>query len=354
MTEPAKENSMQPAHQFTLVPRTLDEACRLAKIMANSNLVPTEFRGKDADILVAVQMGLEVGLPPMQAMQSICVINGKPSLWGDGMLAVVMNHRDYEWHNEKRDPSGQWAECTIKRRNSEPHTVRFTMEQAGRAGLTKKQGPWLQYPERMLQMRARAWAFRDKFADALKGLQCAEEAGDIIDVTPTPRASHPLSNFMPKPQPSTKGVMPPDSPQKIEPPPMGPSRLANFDAAFGTRDGEDVPPPADAEVVDSREYSKGIPVELPKAAPAAAPAPDPEDTVESAIRFHAWRIGMTAVQIEKARQLHRAPSRFLDALQKTKTNAIRAQELNALGYDANGFHRETGEAGGPQMSKYAA
>ena len=56
-----------------------------------------------------------------------------------------------------------------------------------KAGLWGKAGPWSQYPKRMLQMRARSFALRDKFADALSGLLMAEEVQDYsttVDVTP--------------------------------------------------------------------------------------------------------------------------------------------------------------------------
>ncbi len=63
----------------------------------------------------------------------------------------------------------------------------ISKEDAKKAGLWGKAGPWSQYPKRMLQMRARSFALRDKFADALSGLIMAEEAQDyttISDVTP--------------------------------------------------------------------------------------------------------------------------------------------------------------------------
>ena len=57
----------------------------------------------------------------------------------------------------------------------------FSMQDAKQAGLTGKQGPWSQYPRRMLQMRARAFALRDVFADVLRGVHVAEEAQDISE-----------------------------------------------------------------------------------------------------------------------------------------------------------------------------
>ena len=53
-----------------------------------------------------------------------------------------------------------------------------------KAGLWAKSGPWTQYPKRMMQMRARGFALRDKFADALGGLITVEEAQDyqVVDM----------------------------------------------------------------------------------------------------------------------------------------------------------------------------
>lgn len=162
---------------FSLAPKDLDEAMRFADMLASASIVPKDYIGKPGNVLVALQWGMELGLQPMQAMQSIAVINGRPSLWGDAMLALVKAHPAFEWIKEECD--GNVATCTIKRRG-EPEVVQsFSLEEAKRAGLTGKQGPWTQYPKRMLQMRARGFALRDAFPDALRGVISAEEARDI-------------------------------------------------------------------------------------------------------------------------------------------------------------------------------
>lgn len=174
------EITTQKQH-FSLAPKDLDEAMRFADMLAGSSIVPKDYIGKPGNCLVAIQWGMELGLQPMQAMQSIAVINGRPSLWGDAMLALVKAHPAFEWIKEECD--GAVATCTIKRRG-EPEVVQsFSLEEAKRAGLTGKQGPWAQYPKRMLQMRARGFALRDAFPDALRGVVSAEEARD----TPTER-----------------------------------------------------------------------------------------------------------------------------------------------------------------------
>lgn len=164
--------------RFGFTPRTVDEAWRLAQMIANSALAPKDYAGKPENCIVAMQMGAEIGLAPMASIQNIAVINGRPSVWGDAALALVQGSGLLEWIDEKVTDSG--AICRAKRKGW-PEVIErsFTMADAKLAGLAGKQGPWTQYPKRMMQMRARSWVLRDGFADALRGLTVAEEAGDI-------------------------------------------------------------------------------------------------------------------------------------------------------------------------------
>jgi hypothetical protein len=165
---------------FNLTPTSIDEAMKLADYMSKSDMVPKAYQGKPANIVLAVQMGQSVGLPPMQALQSIAVINGMPSLWGDGALAIVKAHRAFEYCHEEYDATNKIATCVIKRKD-QPEVVRsFSWEDATRAKLSGKD-TYQQYPQRMLQMRARSWAMRDSFPDALRGLFIAEEVRDYAE-----------------------------------------------------------------------------------------------------------------------------------------------------------------------------
>src|ERR1700690_1094889 len=79
------------------------------------------------------------------------------------------------------DEEGLVAICTMRRRDrATPIVTRFSMAMAERAGLTRSEGPWQTYPERMLRMRARSWTMRDGFADVLRGLQLREEVEDYV------------------------------------------------------------------------------------------------------------------------------------------------------------------------------
>ncbi|MDE7540404.1 recombinase family protein [Gluconobacter sphaericus] len=160
---------------------SFNELMRFAEIAAGSGMVPKDYMGKPSAILIAVQMGSELGLAPMQSMQNIAVINGRPSVWGDALLGLVKASPVCDDVVETLEGEGDkmTAICVAKRKGKAPVEARFSVQDAKDAGLWSKPGPWKQYPKRMLQMRARGFALRDAFPDVLRGLITAEEAGDI-------------------------------------------------------------------------------------------------------------------------------------------------------------------------------
>lgn len=160
---------------------TYEDAYRFAKSVVASGLAPREFNTPEK-VLIAIQYGAELGLSPMQALQSVAVINGRPCLWGDALPALVRGSGKCEWISERMEGDGdrRAAVCESKRIDSpHPHATRFSVEDAKAAGLWGKAGPWKQYPNRMLQMRARGFNFRDNFADVLRGFGVVEEVQDI-------------------------------------------------------------------------------------------------------------------------------------------------------------------------------
>jgi hypothetical protein len=170
------ELTTQADNTFSLSPRSLAEAMEFAKIIASSDMVPKDYINKPGNVLVAVQTGAELGLKPMQSLQGISVINGRPSVWGDAMRALVISHPEFEDLIE--DKQDTYCTVTLKRRGRSAVITTFNMEDAKKAGLAGKQGPWQTAPKRMLQMRAFAFAARDLFADALKGIKSTEELRD--------------------------------------------------------------------------------------------------------------------------------------------------------------------------------
>jgi hypothetical protein len=185
--------NLQINDKFGSIPKDWSSAIEISERLASSSLVPEAFKNKPQDILMTLQMGAEVGLSPMQSLQNIAVIRGKPTLWGDAMLALVKGHPDFEDIQETIEIEGddKVAVCRIKRKGQSEVISRFSWKDAQLAGLPGK-GVWKTYPRRMLQMRARGFALRDAFPDALKGIITREEANDYpttanvssINVTP--------------------------------------------------------------------------------------------------------------------------------------------------------------------------
>ena len=181
-----------------LVPQTYGELERWAAKVAGTDFVPKEYRGKPNDVLICAQYAQEIGLGIIEGLRSIAVINGKPSVYGDGALALCINSSVCEYVKESPilDGAGNITGyvCEAKRKNQDAKFSRFTIDDAKKAKLWEKRGsggqdtPWITYPQRMLQMRARGFALRDAFPDVLKGLITREEAQDYppeaIDMTP--------------------------------------------------------------------------------------------------------------------------------------------------------------------------
>jgi len=193
-----------------IIPRTIDEVARIAKAVIVAGLAPNSYEGGTPEqtaskIMIGVMKGAEVGLPPITALSTIAIINNRPCIWGDGAVALVQSRgvvtrveAIYEG-NEQGDkepligdfPDTYTAVYRIWRKGQETaYEGRFSVRDAKRSHLwgNPKRQPWMLYPKRMLMARARAFALRDGFADALSGLSIAEEVQDMPQA-PAPAAS---------------------------------------------------------------------------------------------------------------------------------------------------------------------
>lgn len=175
-------NTLQVAakQQFDLSPQTFEQALTFAKYLADSDMVPKQYRGKAGDCLIAMQWGFEIGLKPLQALQSIAPINGKPNLYGDAGKALLLDAGcSIDEDDIETIKANGLARCTITRPGRRPVVRTFSIENAKVAGLWNKDGPWRQYPERQMAWRAFWFAARDAASDLLRGMGGAEEALDI-------------------------------------------------------------------------------------------------------------------------------------------------------------------------------
>ena len=191
---------------MTGIAGALPEAVAAGKIILESGFCPPAYKSPQA-VIVACAMGARLGLDPFSALAGIAVVNNRPTLYGDAMLAVCQAHPAFEDIQEKIEGTGDAmaAVVTIKRKNRSPYTATFSVGDAKVAGLWGKSGPWTQNPKRMMTMRARAFALRGAFADALAGFHSREEMEDVepIDVTSTatvhPATPEPARTAIPAP-----------------------------------------------------------------------------------------------------------------------------------------------------------
>ena len=175
---PKRRDLMAGSRPRPIVPKSLSEAYRIAQAVCAAKMAPKGLDTPEA-CMIAIMHGLEVGLSPLSALQRIAVINGRPTLWGDGALALVkasgLCEAIDEWI-EGEKPEDWVAVCNLIRKHDPvPVERRFSSQDAKRARLWGKSGSWSDYPKRMLQMRARAFALRDAFPDVLGGLYLTEE-----------------------------------------------------------------------------------------------------------------------------------------------------------------------------------
>jgi len=205
--------------------RNFDEVWRWCDMVSRSNIVPKAYKQQPADIMVAVQFGAEIGLKWLQSLQSIAVVNGTPSIFGDAALALVRSSGLLEEFDEWLEVNGERqykaidvlaleqkgkeiiAYCRSKRKGMQARTTFFGVNDAKSIKLWLKrrynnfETPWCTSPGRMLMWRARSWNLRDNFGDALKGLAFYEEAQDLDSFQP-PTATEQIKE---KSQPETKG-----------------------------------------------------------------------------------------------------------------------------------------------------
>ena len=156
-----------------------EELKKVAEELAYSMLVPSKYQNKPEDCYVGIKAGMTLGLNAFQSLQNINVINGKPTVWGDVLIRLVRSHPDCKEIKESIDGDGddRTATCTVKRNQVdkiEEITKTFSWKDAKKANLTTHES-WKSYPDRMLQMRARGFAFRDSFSDIMEGVILREE-----------------------------------------------------------------------------------------------------------------------------------------------------------------------------------
>jgi hypothetical protein len=108
-----------------IIPQDVEQVFRLATAISKSGLAPSTMKDPEK-LVVAIMHGLEIGLPPMQAVQKIAVINGRPALWGDAVPALLWS-KGFKIEEGVADGI---ATCTIIRPDGTRITRTFTETEA--------------------------------------------------------------------------------------------------------------------------------------------------------------------------------------------------------------------------------
>jgi hypothetical protein len=212
--EPKAQLVAELERAHPIIPRSVPEVLQLAELIVKAGLCPDSYDKNGAPdvqkIVIGIMKGAEVGLPPITALSTIAIIRKRPCIWGDGAIALVQRTGlvakvEQTWEGGAETTNGPTATAggeqdhtptgkdfpdtmtavyRIWRVGQElPYEGRFSVKDAKRSHLwgNTKKVPWIEYPKRMLIARARAFALREGFADALSGLSIREEVEDLPD-----------------------------------------------------------------------------------------------------------------------------------------------------------------------------
>jgi len=176
-----ENNALAPRQQFDLSPQSFEQALTFSNYLAESDMVPKQYRGRPGDCLIAMQWGYEIGLKPLQALQSIAAVNGKPNIYGDAGKAMLLAAGcEIDEDDTAIIRATGTARCKITRPGRRPVERTYSIEDAQTAKLWGKEGPWRTNPYRQMAWRAFWFAARDAAADLLRGMSGHEETADMM------------------------------------------------------------------------------------------------------------------------------------------------------------------------------
>lgn len=188
-------------HARAFEPRDLGEAVKLAQVLFASRLLPKALATPEA-VVTAIVLGRELGLSAMQAIRGIHVIEGKPTLSADMMVALCKQRRDVCAYFTCTETSGTVATYETQRVGEpKPTKLSFTLEQAKAAGVVGKDN-WRKFPDAMLRARASSALARIVYPDLVLGIYDPDE----LEPAPAP----------------PRDVTPPAAPKKAAPQPPPP------------------------------------------------------------------------------------------------------------------------------------
>lgn len=191
---------------------SLAEKKDFSQSLAQSDMLPRQYRGNPANLLFAVEYADALGIPRINALTSIHVIDGKPTASADLIASLVRR----AGHKMRVEGDDTYAEVVIIRADDPtyvPKPIRWDEAKARKAGKWGNKGPWTNYPGAMLRSRAITEAARMWASDALYGcIYTPEELGSEVtdDGTPVITTAQP-----PRTEPQSKPLEVPDAKPQI-------------------------------------------------------------------------------------------------------------------------------------------
>lgn len=166
-----------------LASESLTPALKLADALAKSDLVPTAYRGKPENILLATITGQELGLGVAQSLRAMHIIEGKPTLAADAMGALCLRHSDVCEYLTLVESTDDHATYETRRRGApSPVRLTYTIAQATAAGLASKAN-WKSYRASMLRARCESAICRAVYPDLVLGVYDPDELADAEQPT---------------------------------------------------------------------------------------------------------------------------------------------------------------------------
>lgn len=192
---------MNDTKALAVIPRSLTEVQSMAETLAKSNLIPDALKGKVPDVVVQILAGQELGLAPMASIRGVHIVQGKPLLAADTMVALVLGSGLAEYFSMVEETADRVTYETKRKGSPHPQRATWSDEDTKTAGLNTKDN-WRLHKKQMRRARAKAILARDVYPDVIAGcydpdeiavpLQRIEHA-DVVDAEYTEAPPDPLS-----------------------------------------------------------------------------------------------------------------------------------------------------------------
>ena len=169
---------------LAVIPRSLPEVQSMAEVLAKSNLLPDALKGKVPDVVVQILAGQELGLSPMASIRGVHVVQGKPLLAADTMVALVLGSGLCEYFAVAEETATAVTYETKRKGSPIPQRVTWSDEDTKLAGLQAKDN-WRTHKRQMRRARAKAMLARDVYPDVLAGCYDPDEM-QVEAIRPAP------------------------------------------------------------------------------------------------------------------------------------------------------------------------